>query len=121
MKNLCSGSQCEGFQFLLIVDLWGVRFHAAVVFGLGKDFLFESTLEHCVLPVIPLPELLPVGAPPAGCCFGKTPTELELARLAVQKFAKKNVWSTGTETIKNQYEYLHKKLSKKKDRFCIRE
>ena len=78
----------------------GIGFHAVVVFGLGKDFLFESTLEHCLLPVIPLPELLPVGAPPAGCCFGKTPTELELARLAVQKFAKKNVWSTGTEKIK---------------------
>ena len=99
---------------LILADIRSMGFHAAVVFGLGKDFLFESTLEHCLLPVIPLPELLPVGAPPAGCCFGKTPTELELARLAVQKFAKKNVWSTGTETIKNQYEYLHKKLSKKR-------
>ena len=26
---------------MLILDLWGVSFHAAVVFGLGKDFLFE--------------------------------------------------------------------------------
>ena len=25
----------------------GVSFQAAVVFGLGKDFLFESTLGHC--------------------------------------------------------------------------
>ena len=47
MKNLCSGSQCGGFQFLLILDLWGISFHAAVVFGLGKDFLFESALRHC--------------------------------------------------------------------------
>ena len=47
MKNLCSGTQCGGFQFLLILDLWGVSFQAAVVFGLGKDFLFKSTLEHC--------------------------------------------------------------------------
>jgi len=33
---------------LLILDLWGVSPHAAVVFGLGKDFLFKSTLGHCV-------------------------------------------------------------------------
>ena len=26
----------------------GVSFHAAVVFGLGKDFMFKSTLGHCV-------------------------------------------------------------------------
>ena len=25
----------------------GVIFHAAVVFGLGKEFLFKSTLGHC--------------------------------------------------------------------------
>ena len=44
LKNLCRGNQHRGFQFLLILDLWGVSFHAAVVFGLGKDFFFESTL-----------------------------------------------------------------------------
>ena len=33
---------------MLILDLWGVSFHAAVVFGLGKDFLFKSmSLGHC--------------------------------------------------------------------------
>ena len=37
-----------GFHFLLNLDLLGVSFHAAVVFGLGKDFLFKSTLGHCV-------------------------------------------------------------------------
>ena len=26
-----------GFQFLLILDLWGITFHAVVVVGLGKD------------------------------------------------------------------------------------
>jgi hypothetical protein len=41
---------------LLILYLWGVSFHAVVVFGLGKDFLFKSTLGHfasfvfCLLP-----------------------------------------------------------------------
>ena len=35
-------------QFLLILDLWGVSFHAAVVFGLSKDFLLKSILGHCV-------------------------------------------------------------------------
>jgi hypothetical protein len=38
LKNLCSGSQCVEFQFLLILDLWGISFHAVVVFDLGKDF-----------------------------------------------------------------------------------
>ena len=47
MKNLYSGTHHGGFQFLLILDLWGISFHAAVVFGLGKDFLFESALRHC--------------------------------------------------------------------------
>ena len=47
MKNLCSKTQCEGFQLLRILDLWGGSIHAVVVFGLGKDFLFKSTLGHC--------------------------------------------------------------------------
>ena len=34
-----------GFQFLLILHLWGISFHA--VFGLDKDFLFKSTQGHC--------------------------------------------------------------------------
>ena len=29
------GTQCVGFQFLLILDLWGMSFHAMIVFGLG--------------------------------------------------------------------------------------
>ena len=47
LKNLCSGTQCEGFQFLLILDLWGISFYAVVVVGLGKDLLFKSVLGHC--------------------------------------------------------------------------
>ena len=48
MKNLCSGTQCEGFQFMLILDLWGISFHTVVVFGLGKNLLFKYVLGHCV-------------------------------------------------------------------------
>ena len=29
---------------MLILDLWGISFHAVVVFGLGKDLLFKSVL-----------------------------------------------------------------------------
>ena len=29
---------------MLILDLWSIGFHAVVVFGLGKDFLFKSIL-----------------------------------------------------------------------------
>ena len=35
-------------DFLLILDLLGISFHAVVVFGLGKDLLFKSVLGHCV-------------------------------------------------------------------------
>ena len=49
MKNLCSGTQYRGFQFLLILDLWSISFHALIVFGLGKNILFKSVLGHCEL------------------------------------------------------------------------
>ena len=32
---------------MLILDLWGIIFHAVVVFGLGKDLLFKSVLGRC--------------------------------------------------------------------------
>ena len=46
-KNLCSGTHRGGFQFLLMLDLWGISFHAVIVIGLGENFLFESVLGHC--------------------------------------------------------------------------
>ena len=36
-----------GFQLLLILDLWGISFHAVVVFGLGKNLLFKFVLGQC--------------------------------------------------------------------------
>ena len=30
---------------MLISDLWGISFHAVVVFGLGKNLLFKYILE----------------------------------------------------------------------------
>ena len=32
---------------MLILDLLGIGFHAVVVFGLSKDFLFKSILGRC--------------------------------------------------------------------------
>ena len=32
---------------MLILDLWGISFHAVVVFALGKNLLFKSALGHC--------------------------------------------------------------------------
>ena len=32
-----------------ICSVWGIGFHAMVVFGLGKDFLFKSILGRCVI------------------------------------------------------------------------
>ena len=40
-------TQCGGFQFLLILDQWGMKVHAVVVFGLGKNLLFKSVLGRC--------------------------------------------------------------------------
>ena len=31
----------------ILADIRSMGFYAAVVFGLGKDFLFKSTLGHC--------------------------------------------------------------------------
>ena len=39
---------CGGFQFLLILDLRGISFHAVIVFGVDKNLLFKSVLGHCV-------------------------------------------------------------------------
>jgi hypothetical protein len=36
-----------GFQFLLILDQWGISFHAVVVYGLGKNLLVKSVLGRC--------------------------------------------------------------------------
>ena len=76
LKNLCSGTHRGGFQFLLILELWGIShlvqkcnmygkiqtpdnlvgfygnatknsFHVLVVFGLGKDLLFKYVCGHC--------------------------------------------------------------------------
>ena len=33
---------------MLIFDLWGISFHAMVVFGLGKNLLFYSVLGRFV-------------------------------------------------------------------------
>jgi hypothetical protein len=58
LKNLCSGTQHGGFQFLLILDLWGINFHAMIVFGLGKNLLFKSVLGHCATHIMLIQNLL---------------------------------------------------------------
>ena len=32
---------------MVILDLWGISFHPAVVVGIGNDLLFNSILAHC--------------------------------------------------------------------------
>ena len=34
---------------MLILDLWGVRFHAMAVVGPGKNLLFKPVLGHCTV------------------------------------------------------------------------
>jgi hypothetical protein len=37
---------------MVILDLWGISFHPAVVVGLGNDLLFNSILAHCATSVV---------------------------------------------------------------------
>ena len=38
---------------MLSLDLWGISFHAVVVFGLGKNLSFKSVLGHCGVLMYP--------------------------------------------------------------------
>ena len=43
---------------MVILDLWGISFHPAVVVGLGNDLLFNSILAHCERFLNTTPKLL---------------------------------------------------------------
>ena len=47
MEFLCYGPEQVGFQTRVILDLWGMVFHAMVAFGLGLDLLFKSIWACC--------------------------------------------------------------------------
>ena len=36
---------------MLILDLWGISFHAVVIFGLGKNLLFKYILGRCAIQI----------------------------------------------------------------------
>ena len=44
---LCYGPEQVGFQTRVILDLWGMVFHAMVAFGLELDFLLDSISTYC--------------------------------------------------------------------------
>jgi hypothetical protein len=44
---------------MVILDLWGISFHPAVVIGLGNDLLFNSILVHCDYTSKHLNKILP--------------------------------------------------------------
>ena len=47
LKILCYGTYVVGFQTMVIMDLWGMAFHAMVVIGLIPALLFISTWACC--------------------------------------------------------------------------
>ena len=49
MEFLCYGTQQLGFQARVILDLWGMVFHAMVAFCLEVDFLLNSISTCCGL------------------------------------------------------------------------
>ena len=50
LKILCYGTYVVGFQTMVIMDLWGMAFHAMVVIGLIPALLFISTWACCDIP-----------------------------------------------------------------------
>ena len=49
MEFLCYGTQQVGFQARVILDLWGMVFHAMVAFCLEVDFLLDFISACCEL------------------------------------------------------------------------
>ena len=47
LKILCYGPEVVGFQTGVILDLWGMTFHAAVVIALVLALLLESISAYC--------------------------------------------------------------------------
>ena len=47
MEFLCYGTQQVGFQARVILDLWGMVFHAMVAFCLEVDVLLNSISTCC--------------------------------------------------------------------------
>ena len=40
-----------GFETMLIIDPWGMAYHAVGVIGLTFDFLFKMVSSYCVHPI----------------------------------------------------------------------
>ena len=49
LKILCYGTYVDGFQTMVIMDLWGMAFHVVVVITLFLATLFISTSAYCDL------------------------------------------------------------------------
>ena len=47
LKILCYGPEVVGFQTKVILDLWGMTFHAAVIIALVLALLLESISAYC--------------------------------------------------------------------------
>ena len=60
MEFLCYGTQQLGFQGRVILDLWGMVFHAMVAFGLELDFLFKSIWACCEIGIGSIQVLVPM-------------------------------------------------------------
>ena len=68
---------------MLILDPWGISFHAVVVFALGKNFLFKSALGHCEV-IFQLNQLVLVKISPIGYLIDKKIT-VQSCRINIRK------------------------------------
>ena len=68
---------------MLILDLWGISFHAVVLFGLGKNLLFKSILGRCGFLRDDMTRLLNLTLPVCVVC-------LELLKVLIPRHALMN-------------------------------
>ena len=78
---------------MLILDLRGISFHAVVVFGLGKNLLFNSIIGCCVFCCVLLQQKLHVLVD-------------VISNIMTQIKVKKCAWSDMVRSIHDPLEYL---------------
>ena len=75
LKILCYGTYVVGFQTMVIMDLWGMAFHAVVVIALVLALLFISIWAYCAFHRTTISEKLRNSNSKLSTYFKKNPSE----------------------------------------------
>ena len=86
LKILCYGTYVVGFQTMVIMDLWGMAFHAMVVIGLIPALLFISTWACCEHLLATYPQMpFPISTYKKGKYEWKKFLQTEVCAIKMQK------------------------------------